>query len=82
MSTKYFYTRLVYGKAVKRPMSQPWSQLKKTIKIFKSFISENNNIVEEKFSFSSSFPRENIIYLKKNVTALSSEIISYCTFRL
>jgi hypothetical protein len=31
----------------------------------KEFISENNNIVEEKFS--SSFPRENVIFLKKAI---------------
>jgi hypothetical protein len=36
----------------------------------KGFIWENNNNVEEKFSFSSSFPRENVIFLKKNSSAI------------
>jgi hypothetical protein len=47
----------------------------------KELISENNNIVEKKISFSLIFPRENVIFLKK-IAALSSEIISYSTFRL
>jgi hypothetical protein len=36
----------------------------------KEFISENNNIVEEKFSFSLSFPHENVIFLTKSSSAI------------